>query len=236
MSAPTGGGALAGDGALAASVAGNLARLRARIASAGDPAAVRIVAVTKTFPLAAVFAARAAGLADIGENYANELVDKAAAAGAAGASELRWHFLGELQRNKLARLAPLVACYQGLDRLEEGEGLARRRPGARVLVEVDVAGTPGRGGVAPREVTPLVGALVRLELDVAGLMTVAPPDPVAARRAFSLVAALRAELGLAEASMGMSDDLELAVEAGSTMVRVGSALFGPRAGQGPVPQ
>ncbi len=185
--------------------------------------------MTKTVPAALARAALAAGLADLGENYADELVEKAAALAALGAVAPRWHFLGELQRNKLARLAPLVTCYQGLDRLVEGEAVARRRPGASVLVEVDTAGTAGRGGVPPDEVAPLVAALGALDLEVAGLMTVAPPERAAARRAFSLVGAMRRDLGLAEASMGMSEDLELALEAGSTMVRIGRALFGPRA-------
>jgi pyridoxal phosphate enzyme (YggS family) len=217
-------------------VAFNLAAVRARIAAAGgDPDVVRVVAVTKTFPAAAVLAALHAGLRDIGENYADELVDKASALSTLDEGP-RWHFLGALQRNKLARLAPVVSCYQGVDRLAEGEAIARRRPGASVMVEIDTAGTPGRGGLPPVEAPALVAALRGLELDVAGLMTVAPPDEQAARRAFSLVGSLRVELGLAEASMGMSGDLELAVEAGTTMVRIGSSLFGPRAPQIPVSQ
>src|SRR6185437_9611791 len=98
---------------LAARVADNLAVLRARIAAAGDPETVAVVAVTKTFPAEHALAALAAGLVDLGENYAEELVDKAAALAALGAGPHRWHFIGELQRNKLARLAPVVDCYQG---------------------------------------------------------------------------------------------------------------------------
>jgi hypothetical protein len=214
-----------GSGQLAES----LAELRARIAGAApEPERVRIIAVSKTFPADAVREALEAGLVDLGENYAGELVAKAAELALLGAPSPRWHFLGELQRNKLARLAPLVSCYQGVDRLAEGEAIARRRPGASILVEVDTAGTTGRGGVAPAEVPALVAALAALDLEVDGLMTVAPPEREAARRAFQLVAAMRRDLGLREASMGMSGDLELALEAGSTMVRVGTALFGPR--------
>jgi uncharacterized pyridoxal phosphate-containing UPF0001 family protein len=142
---------------------------------------------------------------------------------------VRWHYLGALQRNKVNRLAGRVALFEGIDRLDEGVALARRAPGASVLVEVDTAGRPGRGGVPPAEVPALVGALRALDLSVEGLMTVAPPGGGApARHAFSAVATLRDDLGLAEASMGMTDDLELAVAAGSTMVRVGRALFGSR--------
>ncbi|HLI15107.1 MAG TPA: YggS family pyridoxal phosphate enzyme [Acidimicrobiales bacterium] len=204
-----------------------LERVRRRIAVAGgDLARIRIVAVTKGFGLDELRAAVALGCVDVGENYAHELVTKAAAVGAS--LPVRWHFLGAVQRNKLARLAPLVACYQGVDRLEEGEAIAARAPGAEVLVEVNAAGLPGRPGVPPGEVPSLVAALERLDLAVRGLMTVAPPERETARRCFETVAALVADLGLEEASMGMSDDLELAVAAGSTMVRVGRALFGSR--------
>jgi PLP dependent protein len=210
-------------------VASRLEELRRRIERAGgDPAAVRILAVTKTFPVEVVRAAWEAGLSAVGENYADELVAKASAL-REELPGLAWHFLGAIQRNKLGRLAPFVSCYEGVDRLEEGQAIARRRPGASVLVEVDTAHTPGRGGVAASGVAPLVGALRDLGLDVAGLMTVAPPDPVGARAAFELVASLRGELGLREASMGMSGDLEVAVAAGATEIRVGTALFGPRA-------
>lgn len=218
-------------------VAGNLAAVRDRIRSAGgDEQRVRILAVTKTFAPSYVAAAVHNGLVEVGENYADELISKAAALAQMGVTGISWNFIGEVQRNKLARLAPVVDCYQGIDRLEEGEGIARRHPGARVLVEIDTAGIPGRGGVSPSDVPTLIEALRRLELDVAGLMTVAPPERDPARAAFRLVAEMRDDLGLMEASMGMSDDLELAVEAGSTMVRIGSALFGHRASPGAVSQ
>ena len=122
----------------------------------------------------------------------------------------------------------VAAGQQGVDRLAEGEAIARHAPGARVLVEVDCTGLPGRGGVPLDQVASLVEQLSTLDLDVAGLMTVAPPgggDP--ARRAFERVAGLVADLGLSEASMGMSDDLDEALVAGSTMVTViGDAALG----------
>ncbi|HUZ20836.1 MAG TPA: YggS family pyridoxal phosphate enzyme [Acidimicrobiales bacterium] len=222
-----------------ATVAARLATVRERIAGVGgDPDRIRVVAVTKGFGLEAVRAALALGLVDVGENYAGELVEKAGALDALVPGHgVAWHFLGGIQRNKVARIAPYVALYEAVDRLEEGRAIAAHAPGARVLVEVDTTGRPGRAGVGPGEVAPLVAGLVGLGLDVRGLMTVAPmADPVGAGRAFSTVAGLLAELGLAEASMGMTDDLEAAVAAGSTMVRVGRALFGPRPGRAGVPQ
>jgi uncharacterized pyridoxal phosphate-containing UPF0001 family protein len=206
-----------------------LQRVRERIAaSGGDPASVRVVAVTKGFGPDAVLAALGAGLVDVGENYAQELLAKRDALGVPAGSEVRWHFLGAVQRNKVAALAPVVSCWQGVARAVEGVAIARRRPGAAVLVEVDATGEPGRNGCAPDSVPDLVDELRAAGLDVHGLMTVAPQDRDAARGAFRLVRVLADDLGLAERSMGMSDDLEIAVAEGSTMVRVGRALFGDR--------
>jgi uncharacterized pyridoxal phosphate-containing UPF0001 family protein len=204
-------------------VAANLAVVRDRIAGAGgDPSAVTVVAVTKGFGPEAVVAAREAGLDQVGENYAPELLDKAAAV-----AGVDWHFLGRIQRNKVARLAPVVSLWQGVARAEEGAAIARHRPGAAVLVQVDLTGAPGRNGRPPAEVPGLVDRLRADGLAVEGLMTVAPPGP-GARAAFAAVAALADELGLAVRSMGMTEDLEAAVGEGATMVRVGRALFGPR--------
>jgi hypothetical protein len=205
--------------------------VRARIVAAGgDPAVVRVVGVTKTFGPDAVIAASRAGITDIGENYADELVYKARLISTSMPSLMvKWHFLGGLQRNKINRLRGIVGLFEGIDRFEEGEALARRSPGAAILVEVDTTHTPGRGGVLASEVPDLVNRLSRLDLRVEGLMTVAPPGGgETAAKAFREVANLRKELGLREASMGMSEDLELAVAEGSTMVRIGRALFGPR--------
>ena len=195
--------------------------------AAADPSSVRVVAVTKGFGPEAVAAAVAAGFTDIGENYADELVDKAGTV--EGEVAPVWHFLGSVQRNKVARLAPLVSWWQAVSRVEEGRAIARRRPGATVLVQVDVAGLPGRGGVAPQDVPDLVRALGDEDLEVRGLMAVGPPGPPAgARSGFALVSRLADRLDLPERSMGMSDDLEVAVAEGSTMVRLGRALFGAR--------
>ncbi len=207
-----------------------LAVVRARIeAAAPDPDEVTLVAVTKGFGADAVRAALAAGIATVGENYADELVSKATVVAADPGPAPEWHYLGAIQRNKVARLAPLVSCWQSVCRVEEGRAIARRHPGARVLVEVDVAGLPGRGGVPAGEVPSLVAALRDEDLDIAGLMTVGPPGPPeGARPGFREVTRLADSLGLEVRSMGMTDDLEVALDEGSTMVRVGRALFGAR--------
>lgn len=206
-------------------VAARLADVRHRIeAAGGDPARVRIVAVTKGFGPEAVEAALAAGVEDVGENYAQELVAKAPLV----AGQPRWHFLGTVQRNKVPALAPLVACWQSVARAVEGEAIARRRPGAVVLVEVELTGRPGRNGCRLDAVPALVADLAADGLDVRGLMTVAPQDDP--RATFRAVRDLADRLGLPERSMGMTGDLEAAVAEGSTMVRVGRALFGERGG------
>jgi PLP dependent protein len=207
--------------------------VRGRIERAGgDPSVVRVVGVTKGFGPDAVRAALGVGLRDIGENYAAELLAKAKAveAGAGGSSGGPvWHFLGAIQRNKVAALAEVVGVWQSVARAVEGERIARFAPGAAVLVQVDITGLPGRNGCRPGDVADLVGRLRSLALDVVGLMTVAAPGREAAASAFGEVARLADQLGLRERSMGMSDDLEEAVAAGSTMVRIGRALFGERA-------
>lgn len=210
-------------------VAERLEAVRRRIADAGaDPASVRIVAVTKGFDVSAVRSALGAGIEDVGENYGAELLDKAAGLGA-GAAAVRWHYLGAVQRRKVRDLAPVVRVWHALARLVEGEAIAARAPGTAVLVEVDAGGVPGRPGVSWEEAPALVEQLRALELDVRGFMAVGPPGaPETARPAFRRLAALAGSLGLPELSMGMSDDLEVAVSEGATMVRVGRALFGPR--------
>jgi len=187
-----------------------------------------VIGVTKSFGPEAVSAAWGAGLTDLGENYAAELVAKAAAAGAGDDPAVVWHFLGAVQRNKVAQLAPLVGMWQSVARQAEGERIARFAPQARVLVQVETTGLPGRNGCAHDGTAELVAQLGDLGLDVRGLMTVAAPGENAAKEAFGTLARLADRLGLEERSMGMSDDLEAAVAAGSTMVRIGRALFGER--------
>ncbi len=221
---------------MAPAVGERLSEARARIESAGgDAGSVTIVAVTKTFGPEAVLAAVSSGIGDIGENYAGELIGKASAidslpAGSV-AAPLRWHFLGSIQRNKVARLAPLVSCWQSVSRAAEAEAIARRSdPAGSVFVEVNVAREPNRAGCDPDDVPALVEAARACGLAVRGLMAVAPlkGHALSTEQAFDEVASLAADLGLRELSLGMSADLEQAVRAGSTMVRLGTALFGTR--------
>jgi len=208
-------------------VAARLGAITARIESAGgDPEVVRVLAVTKGFGPEAVEAAVAAGLGEVGENYAQELTAKREALGAVAG--LRWHFLGALQTNKIGGLAPLVDCWQSVSRPVEGERIARARPGVEVLVQVAFSGDAGRPGCEPAAVPALVGTLGGLGLAVRGLMVVAPRGEAEARAAFRSVRRLADDLGLPIRSMGMTEDLELAVAEGSTMVRIGRALFGDR--------
>lgn len=211
-------------------LADRLAEVRERISSAGgDPETITICAVTKGHEVERAADALAEGLLDLGENYAQELVAKAEALAGAHGPTPRWHFIGRLQRNKVKLLAPHVALWQSIDRPELGPLVARHAPGAAVLVQVATTGEEGKGGCPTSEVPALVGSLDDDGLDVRGLMTVGPTDPdVDPRPGFEAVRSLADRLGLDEVSMGMSADLEAAVASGATIVRPGTALFGPR--------
>lgn len=222
-------------------VAARLAVVRERISAAGgDPARVCVLGVTKGFGSATVADALAAGLVDLGENYAQELQAKAAALAVhpahpgepqaqaqPAAVSPRWHFIGRLQRNKVASLAGLVSCWQSIDRVELAEAVAHRAPGAHVMVQVNVSGEAQKGGVAPSLAAELVERCRGVGLLVDGLMAVAATGG-AARAGFARLHRLADDLDLPERSMGMSADLEAAVAEGTTMIRVGTALFGPR--------
>jgi len=212
-------------------VSGNVDEVRDRIAAAAgrvgrDPASIRLVAATKSVPSARIAEALAAGVTDVGENRAQELLAKAPEL-ADGASGVDWHFVGALQRNKVRALAPWIALWQTVDRADLGAEIARRAPGARVLVEVNVAEEPQKAGCPPGDAGALVDALRELGLRVVGLMAV-PPRADDPRPRFAALRALGQRLDLPELSMGMSGDFEVAVEEGATMVRVGRALFGAR--------
>lgn len=204
-----------------------LAAVRARIEAGGRPAAdVRIVAVTKNVEAAAVAAIVAAGISDLGENQAQALVAKSSEAPAG----VRWHFLGPIQRNKVKALHPHVSLWHAVDRDVAGAEIAGHEAPAPVLVQVNLAGDPRRPGATWDEAPALVDRLRAVGLDVRGLMGVASRDggPEGARSEFRRLATLASRLELGELSMGMSNDLEVAVQEGATIVRIGTSLFGAR--------
>ena len=211
-------------------VARRLVAIQERIDAAGGRA-VRVVAVTKGFGVDAVSAAMACGLRDIGESYAQETLAKLAptSSDAPPAQRPVVHFIGGLQRNKVRKLDPVVDVWQSVDRLELAEEIARRAPGAQVMLQVDLSGEVTKGGCPPDAVEPLLAGAVDRGLVVVGLMGIAPRgEPELARPGFRLLRSLVDRFSLRECSMGMTADLEVAVEEGTTMVRVGTALFGPR--------
>jgi hypothetical protein len=208
-------------------IAARVEAVRARIADAArraqrDPSDVVLVAAAKTVDAARIRAAVDAGVTDVGENRAQELLAKVD-----DVVDVRWHFIGGLQRNKVRALAPWVAWWHSVDRLPLGEEIARRANGARVLVEVNLAREPQKRGCLPDGAAALVDHLRALDLSVEGLMTV-PPAGSDPRPWFAALRELAEGLGLPELSMGMTDDYPVAVEEGATMVRVGRALFGNR--------
>jgi uncharacterized pyridoxal phosphate-containing UPF0001 family protein len=196
----------------AVDVAAAVADVRRRV---GDE--VVIVAVTKGFGPDAVQRALDAGVVDIGENYAQELLAKASAATSTAG---RWHFLGHIQGNKVRKLTPVVHLWQSVDRA----GVLPA--GARALVQVNLSGLSERNGCSWDEAPGLVRRLGDEGVDVQGVMGVAGPGQ--ARPQFRRLAALAGDLGLSTVSAGMSGDYQEAVAEGATMVRLGTVLFGPR--------
>jgi len=216
------------------------ARLSAAALAAGrDPASVKLIAVSKLQPAAAVREAYAEGQRDFGENYVQELVQKAGEL--RDLPLLRWHLIGHLQRNKARLVVPLVSMVHTVDTAELALELSKRFASVAdgrlpVLVEVSIAGEEQKHGVAPGDLAELLDRIEALpSLALAGLMCVPPftEDPSAARPFFDELARLRQLHGgpprLPELSMGMTHDLEQAVGAGATCVRIGTAIFGARA-------
>jgi pyridoxal phosphate enzyme (YggS family) len=189
---------------------------------------VQIIAVTKTFPASAVNAVVAAGCSLIGENYAQDLLEKWPEVDETHRPEV--HFIGRLQTNKVRSLSRVVDVWQSVDRVSVIDEIARRAPGARVMLQINAAGESDKGGCAVSDLEALYERCIAQGLLVAGLMTVGPTsgEVVATRQAFETTAQLAHGLGLSEVSMGMTGDLELAIDCGSTMVRIGSAIFGDR--------
>ncbi|MCH7788006.1 MAG: YggS family pyridoxal phosphate-dependent enzyme [Acidobacteria bacterium] len=196
-----------------------LDELRGRLGSA------KLIAMTKGFDAALTLDAFKAGCADLGENYAQELIAKVEVL----PEGTTWHFTGQLQRNKVRRVAPFVSLWHTVDRSELVNEIAKRAPGASILVQVNATGESGKGGCAPAETEHLVSAGRAAGLEVVGLMTVGPTDEnVDPSPAFAVVDRLADQLGLRERSMGMTRDFEQAIDQGATMVRIGSYLFGAR--------
>ena len=225
-------------------VAARLAALRERIGAAArragrDPASVRLVGAAKRQPVEVVAEAVRAGLRDLGENYVQEAVAMRAALAAAldpaVAGAIVWHGIGHLQRNK-ARDA--IACFEWLHGVDDARLAAdlskhagRTGRACTVLLQLNLSGEASKSGVTEAELPALLDAVRGVpHLRVAGLMTMpAPaPDPERSRPAFARLRALAEQHGLPELSMGMSDDFEVAVEEGATLVRIGTALFGER--------
>ena len=225
--------------------AGRLAEVRARIDAAARaagrlPSSVRLIAVSKTFPLSAIREAAAAGQAEFGENKVQEGLQKITES---TDLSLRWHLLGHLQSNKAKRAAAAFDCIHSVDsldllrKLDEGAEVAGRRP--ELLIQVDLAGESSKFGASPADVPRLLEAATRLRAArVIGLMTLPPvaDTPDGSRPWFRQLRELRdgwVEAGapadlLAELSMGMSGDFEVAIQEGATCVRVGTAIFGSR--------
>jgi pyridoxal phosphate enzyme (YggS family) len=223
-------------------IADNLAAVRARMEAAASRAGraaedVTLVAVTKEVDAARAREAVALGVTDVGENRAQELQSKQSAL---AGSLVRWHMIGTLQRNKVPQVVGQVALIHSVDSPRLAEAIGRRAAAEgieqEVLLEVNAGGEPTKHGVAADEALDVARGLLDVEgLRLRGLMTIAPAGDVrAAREAFRTLRELGDRLresapGASELSMGMSDDFEVAIEEGATIVRIGSAIFGARA-------
>ena len=234
------------DVGAATTVAGRLDAVRRDIETAcehagRDPAAVTLMGVSKTHGLERITQAAEAGLHDLGENRAQELVPKAIEAGTRGL-DIRWHFIGHLQRNKVADVLPHITSLHSLDserlvaaitRAVERSDAVRAADPLPCYLQVNVAGEASKEGVEPAALPRLLAAAAGCSyLQVAGLMTVAPltSEPEAARPVFRALRQLAAAHGLDGLSMGMTNDYIVAIEEGATAIRVGRAIFGDRLG------
>ena len=223
-------------------LAHNLAQVKARVHAAAlacgrDPAAITLMAVSKTQSPQAVREVAQAGQRDFGENYVQEALDKQQAV---ALLELIWHFIGPIQSNKTRGIAENFAWVHSVDRLKVAERLSAQRPitahALNVCIEVNVSGEASKSGVLPEALAPLADEVAVLpQLKLRGLMAIPAPttDPAQQRAAFRQVRELFDGLNtrghhLDTLSMGMSADLEAAITEGATIVRVGTAIFGLR--------
>ncbi|MFQ5829548.1 MAG: YggS family pyridoxal phosphate-dependent enzyme [Candidatus Methylomirabilia bacterium] len=217
-------------------VAANMRVVEARIARAAqavgrDPGEILLVAVSKAVDIGRIAQAIAAGVSALGENRVQEAKEKIARLG----HPVPWHLVGTLQTNKVRDALRLFDVVHSVDRLELAREVDRRARAEGkvmdVLVQVNVAGEPTKAGFTPDELKPALEAITAFSaLRVLGLMTLPPPveDPEEARPWFRQLRELRDQAGLVHLSMGMTGDFEVAIEEGATMVRVGTAIFGPR--------
>lgn len=227
------------------SIAGNLAAIRQRIDAAclkagREPAAVRLIAVSKTKPASLVREAFESGQIDFGESYVQEFLEKESDPQLASLP-IRWHFIGHLQSNKVRSIIGKVALIHGIDRLSTAEELSRRavqhNMSVEYLLEVNTSGEATKYGLKPEDLTKNAQSFFSLpNITLCGLMTIASPDPALARHEFRMLKNLLETLKkiapdpsrLTELSMGMSQDFEEAVAEGATLIRVGTAIFGWR--------
>lgn len=224
-------------------VAAALDRVRERIAlacqrSGREPGSVQLVAVSKGHSEELIRLAYDQGMRLFGENYAQELAEKAAALG--DLPDIRWRFIGHLQRNKIKLVERARATVDTVDSSRLAEAIsaraAQRGATVEVLIQVNIGEERQKSGCKPDEVPALIDAVRALpNVSLRGLMAVAPhfEDPEATRPIFAALRQLAEAHGLSELSMGMTHDLEQAVEEGSTMLRIGTAIFGPRPARQP---
>lgn len=193
---------------------------------------VTLIAVGKTHPVEVLMRAYEEGHRDFGENRAAELATKAVAM----PSDVRWHFIGHLQRNKVRLVRPVAHLLHAIDRLSLATAWLKG-PGSAppALLEVNLADEPQKGGVAVTDAPAMAEQILALGVNLTGVMAIPPQvdDPEQSRPFFRRLALLRDELAsshpdMRELSMGMTDDYEVAIEEGATMIRVGRAIFGPR--------
>ena len=225
----------------------NLTQIRARVAAAAvaagrAPGAVTLVAVSKTKPMAAIEAAYQAGQRDFGENRLEELWPKVEAAQTLGFHDIRWHLIGNIQSRKTAQAVGPFTLIHSIDRDKIAQRMSRDAVAAgcvlSILLEVNVSGEASKHGFTPAELLATAGDLLALPgLQIRGLMTMAPlvDDPAAARPVFRGLRELRDALQTRypsgdwqQLSMGMTNDFEVAIAEGATLVRIGSAIFGSR--------
>ena len=186
----------------------------------------KIIAVTKSFDKEAIVIAKEAGIQAVGENYAQELIEKH---GTLGDLEIEWHMIGAVQRNKIRKLSGILSLWQSVDRIEVLEEIKKRDPAGKVLIQINPLGEIGKGGCSFQEAGSLIEHGLEIGLSVEGVMAVGVQgDLEKTSDIFTKVEALTDEFGLPERSIGMSDDIEVAIDHGSTMLRIRRALFGER--------